>query len=89
MAIRPRRFQHTFGRSTQTKALDHILNNKEDGVNIKELSKAIRQSYQYTVLITKDLEDKGLIDKKPQGVESILRPNAKNPVVKWVEKNHT
>lgn len=86
MAIKPRKFQHTFGRSTKTKALDHIWNNRDGKLNIKELSKAIGQSYQYTVLVTEDLKKRGLITKEEEGVESILKPDLDNPVIKWIRE---
>lgn len=86
MAIHPRKFQHTFGRSTKTKALDVIYNERKTGINIKQLSQQIGQSYQYTVLVTEDLTKRGLIMKEEKGVESIMRPNKDNPVVGWVKQ---
>jgi hypothetical protein len=86
MAIRPRKFQHTFGRSSPTKALDVIYNERTKGVNIKQLSKTIGQSYQYTILIVNDLEKRGLVKKETKGVESILRPVEAHPVIDWIKK---
>lgn len=45
MAIQPRKFQHTFGRSTKTKALDVVYDQRQNGINIKQLSQQIGQSY--------------------------------------------
>ena len=84
MAIRPRKFQHAFGRSTKTKALDNIWNNRNGSLNIKQLSEAIGQSYQYAVLVTEDLKRRGLIVKEENGAESILKPNPKNLVMKRI-----
>jgi Mn-dependent DtxR family transcriptional regulator len=86
MAIQPRKFQHTFGRSSQTKALDVIYNERNKGVNIKQLSRAIGQSYQYTILIVKDLQKRGLVLKETKGVESILRPDEQHVVIDWIKK---
>lgn len=89
MAIRPRKFQHIFGRSTKTKALDVVYNERQKGINIKQLSQLIGQSYQYTVIVTEDLAKRGLITKETRGVESIMRPDEEHPVVDWIKKQRT
>lgn len=86
MAIQPRKFQHTFGRSAKTKALDVIYNRRRTGINITDLSEQAGQSYQYAILLAKDLERRGLITKDVQGVETILRPAEDHPVIEWIKK---
>lgn len=79
-------FQKTFGRTPQTKVLDQVWHHKDDGINIKELSKAIRNSYVYTVNIVNDLAKRDLVVKETVGRESIVRPNERNPVIKTVAR---
>ncbi len=79
-------FQKTFGRTPQTKILDQVWHHRSHGVNIKELSRAIRNSYVYTVNIVNDLSRRGLVVKKTVGRESIVTPNTKNGAVKAVTK---
>jgi hypothetical protein len=81
-----KQFQRTFGRTPQTKVLDHVWHHRDGGINIKELSKAIRNSYVYTVNIVNDLAEKELVVKVPVGRESIVRPNARNPVIRSIAK---
>lgn len=75
-------FQQTFGRTPQTKALDHVLAHREEGINLTDLSKKVRVSYVYLVNIVNDLEEKNLIVKRTQGRQSIVKPNMKNGVVR-------
>jgi DNA-binding MarR family transcriptional regulator len=84
MALAPgdKLFQQTFGRTPQTKALDHVLANRDSGINLTELSKKVRVSYVYMVNIINDLEDKKLVIRETHGRESIVRPNMRNGVVR-------
>lgn len=83
--VAPRRYQHTFGRSAQTKILDAVRNNRKTGINIRQLSKIIGQSYFYTVALLEKLERRGLVTREPVGNQSIIRPNPKNPIVRAME----
>lgn len=81
-----KQFQRTFGRTPQTKVLDQVWSHKEEGINIKELSQAIRNSYVYTVNVVNDLAARELVVKEVVGRESIIRPNKRNPVIRSVTK---
>ena len=80
--ITDKRFQQTFGRTPQTKVLDQVWHHRDDGINIKELSKLIRNSYVYTVNIVNDLAERELVVKEAVGREALVRPNESNPVIK-------
>lgn len=84
--MQSKKFQRTFGRTPQTKVLDHVWYHKDDGINIKELSKAIRNSYVYTVNIVNDLAKNELVVKETVGRESIIRPNTRSPVIKNIAR---
>lgn len=75
-------FQQTFGRTPQTKALDHVWAHRDEGINLTELCKKVNVSYVYLVNIINDLEEKNLIVKRTHGRESIVRPNMKSGVVR-------
>lgn len=75
-------YQHTFGRSAQTKIMDFVWHHREQGVNIQELSKGTRNSYFYTLTVLKGLLKRKLVTKEKQGNESIIRPNQEHPIVK-------
>lgn len=79
-------FQKTFGRTPQTKVLDQVWHHKDEGINIKELSKAIRNSYVYTVNIVNDLAKRDLVVKETVGREAIVRPNEDNPIIRTVAR---
>ncbi|HVL87040.1 MAG TPA: hypothetical protein VM681_03390 [Candidatus Thermoplasmatota archaeon] len=83
--VAPRKYQHTFGRSAQTKILDAVWNHRKAGVNIRELSKLVGQSYFYTVALLEKLEKRGLITREARGNQSIIRPNLKSGVIRAME----
>lgn len=77
-------FQQTFGRTPQTKVLDQVWMHRDEGINIKELSDRIRNSYVYTVNVVNDLHERDLVRKEVVGRESIIRPNLRNGVIRTV-----
>ncbi|HVL86416.1 MAG TPA: hypothetical protein VM681_00205 [Candidatus Thermoplasmatota archaeon] len=82
--VAPRLFQHTFGRSAQTKVLDTVWNRRKTGINIRELSKTTGQSYFYTVAVLDKLEERDLVTREARGNQSIIRPNLKSLVIRGV-----
>lgn len=83
MASEPTKvFQQTFGRTPQTKALDHVWAHRNEGINLTDLSKKVRVSYVYLVNIINDLEAKNLVVRRTEGRESIVKPNMRNGVVR-------
>ena len=75
-------YQHTFGRSAQTKILDSAWNHRVKGINVRELSKETRNSYIYTLTVLDGLLRRKLLTKETKGNQSIIRPNKAHPVVK-------
>lgn len=80
MAENPKTFQRTFGRTPQTKALDHVWAHREDGINLATLSKKVNVSYVYLVNIINDLEQKNILVKQKVGREAIVKPNLRSGV---------
>jgi hypothetical protein len=79
-------YQHTFGRSAQTKILDFVWEHRKDGVNIQQLSKGTRNSYFYTLTVLKGLLNRNLVTKETKGNQSIIRPNEDHPIIKAMQK---
>jgi hypothetical protein len=80
----PKTFQRTFGRTPQTKVLDQVWVHRDSGINIKDLSRQIRNSYVYTVNIVNDLARKEIVVKETVGRESIIRPNLRHGVIRSI-----
>lgn len=79
-------YQHTFGRSAQTKVMDYVWHHRDRGVNIQELSRGTRNSYFYTLTVLKGLLKRGLVTKEKKGNESIIRPNEDHAIVDAMAK---
>jgi predicted transcriptional regulator len=81
-----RKYQHTFGRSAQTKVLDAVWDHRDRGINIRQLAKETRNSYFYTLTVLKDLLRRGLVVKETRGNQSLIRPNLDHPIVQATKK---
>jgi DNA-binding MarR family transcriptional regulator len=55
-------------------------------MNVKEISAVIGVSYYYAVVMLPRLEARGLIVRKRQGRESIIRPNTQSPIVRAISR---
>lgn len=83
-AVNGKHFQRVFGRTPQTKILDQVWTHKDDGINIRELSEAVGNSYVYTVNLVRELADHDLVLKETVGREAIVRPNPRSPVIRGI-----